>query len=407
MWRAEPGWTVRLGIVLALAGAGTAFVPAIPADEEPRQRVEILFRRALEAWVEGDDEAPGRYAGTQTEVVQSRYASSLGLANWIYEVPQNEVGEYRPRGITCVRDTEAHTTELIRRRSPEALVALLAFHLETFRYLAAAPPRPWLYLATPRAVDRILKELDDHLGDGEMADLRVVVAGRIYTLGTYELSRMALEDLDRALDHDKRHPAALYWKAVIHEKLGETRKVHSLLEDLLELRPDAADARLRHAVNRLRRGDAEEGEALLEALATDLAEAPEHGDLRALAFQEWARSVHYRGDLAGATEIARRGVRAVPGNERLQMQLAYYLRADDPGLTLDLARRLLSDLRGRPQHRLSPRAVYELPAPELAGAPFERVAKRVDASRPLLREALAELSDDDLARTSWVKCRGW
>lgn len=67
--------------------------------------------------------------------------------------------------------------------------------------------------------------------------------------------------------------------------------------------------------------------------------------------------------------------------------------------------------RSRPGRRAadrhSPRAVYELPDPELAGPPYARMAERVRASRQVLKEALAGLSDDDLARTSWVKCRGW
>jgi tetratricopeptide (TPR) repeat protein len=126
---------------------------------------------------------------------------------------------------------------------------------------------------------------------------------------------------DEVLEFAPGNEAALLGLAAFHEKVGNYDKARDYLEQLVRHNPDNTEGWLRYAMNLQRCG---EKKGAREWLAKARKE-PAPTWVRSLAYQELARMEMDDGALDRAELLLREGIDALPGEQRLYLQLALVL----------------------------------------------------------------------------------
>jgi len=181
----------------------------------------------------------------------------------------------------------------------------------------------------------------------------------------------------RALILEGTNIAALIGLSFLHEQYGEYSEAVRLLATLVEIDPESGAAQLRLGVNLVRQGRENAGADYLQEALSE--KNPRW--IRSVAYQELARVLTDRDDLSGARALLEEGVKSVPDDPNLLIQLAY-LSERNGSFSEDPALRLALRSSDDPEQLASPRFLYS----ELSGTTLDE-----------LRRGLEKQSDDHLS----------
>jgi len=356
-------------IVLPALPLGGPVDAALPGPQEGRSDffvLEDLYRELLADWA--SDPAAGVLGAAQL---------GIDLA-------------WRPR---CLDAVVENTARRLGRESREALLSVAHLHAELYlRHASELDLREagQTSLRLGRIVDRVVESTDEPEAAAPALDLLLHVAtSAIQDRYPQELAH-AREMLEHLLELEPGSPRALAWLAFLEEIEDRPARAVRRLEDLQEVAPEDPELPLRLALNLLRSGREERGEALLR----DLAESPEHRWIQVVALEELARLWVERGDREAAKELLEAGLKRAPHDQGLATLLASlqptWSEADA------VLRRFLAGWEGDPGP--GPRLRYEEgPVHHLVGF-SERLATALENTRAHLSRALTRLEHFDEMR---------
>ena len=339
----------RLAVVLAALALAPA---ASGAALFPRQRMEAEYRQAAALWAnEEEDAALAVLARLATQAQEGRPQATLERAK---RAVARALGNRHPAALMSLArmETRAYHQEVTAKRPTVALSA---------RRLAAD-------LAGQHAAR----------GGGRAAS-----AALLGTLGGHlhlAAQEAAAEELyERALALEPRQHASLLGLAALREKRGHYAEAVRLLGAVTPP-PGGREGRLRLAVNLLRIGRRDDGEAMLRALAAEGADW-----VRSVAAQELAKALVARGELAGARELVSAAALAVPCDPSLAVQATLLAERAGAASPLDLA-----SLAECAEASIAPRARYTRPPTAEVRALLEWLQTLEAGWRESLRQALGQ-----------------
>ncbi len=254
--------------------------------------------------------------------------------------------------LSLLEDGESRVIAHLAARDPEALVPILVLHLETHRnYL-----RDRLYSLLGHAGERVdaIARTYVELSSTELAG--EVAADALATLGadlqTARARPQALRMFSRALELDPRNRFARLSLAIGYEGSGRYEDAVLNLKELMIFDPSFEEGRLRLAVNLHRIGESSEATRYLR----DLLAPAITPWIRSLAYQELARIHLDQGRPGAAADLLRDGVRRMPDQPRLIIQLAYAL--DRAGAVAESSQIMLQAENADPRSGATPRSIY-------------------------------------------------
>jgi predicted Zn-dependent protease len=262
---------------------------------------------------------------------------------------------------------ELEAVRMLAQRDSHCLLPLVALHAETYRVHHGAGRFP---LAThSRRVATAIAELAAELlsAPQERALVAVALTGLADMVETRRASIEAQRLLERALSLDKTQEAARLLLAVSYERKGRYEDAREQLEMLAAANSAHYEARVRLAILLRRLGKPEEAEVLLRAV---IGERPPAWIL-SLAFQTLGQLLIRDARLGEAVDQLERAADRLPGDQAIQVLLAYAL-----------------DRSG--ERRQVKRTVAALPLGEAAGSPRYRYSDEPAAGLGLLRETLRQ-----------------
>ncbi len=216
-------------------------------------------------------------------------------------------------------DAEILVSRRLAAHDPSALLPVALLHEATYQRYRDRNDR--VLARYSREMVRSLAELYVEKGGSPTS-----VAASIFTslggsLQQAGMTASANSLFERALELQPRHPTALLSLAVYYEKIGLYHQAIPHLEHLLEAEPEHGQARLRLGMNLLRLGKMEAAYQALEACQA----ATKPAWVRSLAYQEQAAAALAAEKWEEAERILRAGLTALPGEQRLSLQLAMTL----------------------------------------------------------------------------------
>jgi len=347
---ADGGCRRSWGRILRHARSGGGF-------ERPEvARAELADRPAGQ--LEADYEALlGRLAAAGDIMLAARELAAL-------ETPmvEDDVTAMRP-----LFTAELKAAQKLAERDARCLLPLVALHAETYRVhhsegrfpLATHSRR--LAVAIAELAAELLKTSD------EKALVAVAFTGLADMVETGRSSIEAQRLLERALSLDQTLEAARLLLAVSYERKGRYEDAQRQLEELVAANSAHYEARVRLAILLRRVGDTAEAEPLLRGV---LAERPPAW-LLSLGYQTLAQVLIRDGRLAEAVTVLEDGRKRLPGDQVLQVLLAYAL--DRSG-----ERRAIQSI------------LADLPLGDAAVTPRYRYSDEPAAALGLLRETLRQ-----------------
>jgi len=216
---------------------------------------------------------------------------------------------------------------------------------------------------------RLVKDqLSTDFGECLLIDL----AGRLVRSGQPQSARDILETATKIAPDSE---LALLGLGALLERSGFPDLAKDELRTLYDAHPDQVEGKLRLAVNSARLG----AETSAENLFRDL-QAPSHPSwVRVLAFQELARLLTKKGRLEEAVVVLEQGIREIPRNQRLPIQLAH-----------------VHDLAGRPAEAAEIINRLELRAPRQTTSPRYRYSEWPNLDVHRVRSTLTEAREAGL-----------
>ena len=268
-------------------------------------------------------------------------------------------------------------------RHADALIPVAEMHFEVYqRYLRE---RKMLLALHSRMMVQELARL--YQSRGEPPQSLELAARVLTTLGGALQQAGATSSantlFDEVLDFSPGDEAALLGLSAYHEKMGNYEKARDYLEQLVETNPQNAEGWLRYGLNLRRCEKVDQARQWIDKARQE--SAPPW--IRSLAFQELARLETSSGNLERAEEVLRQGVEALPGEQRLYLQLAMVLdrtghRAESSELIQKVTELPSSGESPRYLYNRWPRSVIELGRKQLK----ETAAQR----RSVLARAMAD-----------------
>lgn len=356
-----------------------------------KHSVHKLSRRATVSLALGAFLSSSAWAIDQdeVEVLRERYSETLrvlateGIEPATRVLVDFETGialQQGASGLDRLREVELETARDLAIEGAQHLLPLIALHEQA--HLADSPGTLAADPYHTRAMIFLLTELySEQLrssGDREItSDLFVSLAG-YFQEGSQGPAIMSL--YRRALLFNPENEAALLGMATAREQLGRYRNALSLLQRLAETGSEAAEARLRLAVNLERLGEREEAARILAGLTEDA--APDW--VAVVAFHQLARIRLSQGRLESARDLLARGLTRYP---------------DDPGLALGLSwvEERLGSTSDLPFIVTEPLELHKAPAPSARYLYARPEYPYIETIRVRLRE-LAQQYLPDLAR---------
>jgi len=380
---------LRRAIALAALAAAATADPAAAApqppsspqqppagQEEPGARAEGGSRTVRAA-------ARAYHAALSRLAAGSRDEAAAAVAALDPRSASEAVDPKRPalRGVVAV-------IEAVATADPEALLPPLLLHVDLFRRYRAANEQTLsdhhtamvAYLARLYGTRAATPE-------ARAAAAEILTAVGLALLEPPRRRSSATEAFARALEFDPTAADALLGLAIDREWAHAYPDALAWLERLLAVRPEAAEGRLRLAVNLERTGQRRAAIARFTALAAD----PDAGWAAEIAYQELARIRIDQGDPAAAATLLREALERFPGSERLRIQLAYALdRAGDPAA----AREIVAELAGTPPDGsgATPRRRYSRTPDAAAALELTAVRRRASERLGALAAALDRLA---------------
>lgn len=285
-------------------GPPAAPVPPLAAGEKPKpDRVQSLYRQALEHWAAGQSEmACGELSRLETSVVS----------------------DAEPASAKRLLKAEEKVIDEVAGHDLEVLLPIARFHFEVYqRYLNENAKGRALVENHSRTMIHDLAMLYRRQSGSEGASL---VASHLLTTLAELLQRGSQHQAAAALytqaaELDPRNVVPAIRLAVTYEKYEQYQSAVGWLRKVVALDPKNDEARLRLAVNLGRLHKRAEAEKLLGQLAV------EEGDswVTSLAIQELARLDERDEALARAETVLRAGLARFPESIRMHVQLAAVL----------------------------------------------------------------------------------
>ena len=363
---AEEGCYRSWGRVLRLARAGVAAPPPAEPVEPPEGK---------RAW--------RRLAAEYQELLSGLAVAGdlAGSAGRLAELEAPAVGD-EPDRTRQLAAAELEPVRQVAEHDARCLLPLIALHAETYRqhhqagrFLLATHSRRMAAAIAELAAERLEAKSERRLLSVGLANLADMVEARRASIEAQRL-------LERALELDDEHEAARLLLAVSYERKGRYDDARRQWELLVAANSAHHEARVRLAVLLRRMGETEQSERLLRAV---LAERPP-GWLLSLAYQTLAQLLIREARLGEALEAIDEGLGRRPGDQALQVLLAYArdrsgerlaVRETLSGLSLDSA-------------GISPRYRYSDEPAEALGLLRETLRQSVTVRLPVLAQALAE-----------------
>lgn len=236
--------------------------PTARAAGEDSAIVEDAYRAAVAAWAAGSFDEGNR----DLEDLEARFDDQ--------------------RDQPCVDWAESHTVEELSAADPEALLPVLAVHVNLWRLHTRSHGFRLAFMTRER-LERWLDLYAGRAGPGagaRAADLLVFWAKSMLASG---FPQDTGEVLDLALSYVPELPEALYLRVLVAERSWDYEQALPFLEKLMALDPSDPHARLRYGVNLGRCGRIADAARELAAVARSGGEPWE----RILAYEELAREL--------------------------------------------------------------------------------------------------------------------
>jgi tetratricopeptide (TPR) repeat protein len=198
--------------------------------------------------------------------------------------------------------------------APQSLLPLAILHTSLYRD-SQQDHRP---LVTTHAREMVFSLASMVADRRDAARVLLALAAQLVRSAPPGLSERAFRQV---LTFEEDNEAALLNLAVDAERHGRYPETVSLCERLLRAHPDNAEARLRLAVNLRRLGKPRDADKLLAGLIQGPAATTETWVL-ALAYHETGRALVAAGQLDAAESLLRAGLKRLPGDEKLLIELA-------------------------------------------------------------------------------------
>jgi tetratricopeptide (TPR) repeat protein len=314
-----PAWS-SLVVVLAGGGEGKVWAELLhggrsptrsaaagrpePARPAPRRLdarpVRAAYRGALELLASGDEPAARRAVA----------ALEAGLL----------AGPKAAASSAEVAEIEIAQAQELAAAAPQSLLPVAVLHEALYR--EALDRRDAPLAAHAREVVFALAGLFAHhggdAGPRTAARLLLSLAARLVQSAPLGLAERTFSQV---LTFDADNETAHLYLAVIAEREGRYPEAVVQLEKLLRSHPDNAEARVHLAVNLRRLGKPHDADRLLAGLLQGPSATAEPWVL-ALAYHETARALLAAGRLDDAERTLRDGLKRLPGDEKLLLQLA-------------------------------------------------------------------------------------
>jgi tetratricopeptide (TPR) repeat protein len=217
-----------------------------------------------------------------------------------------------------VAEIELGVAEKLAAAAPRSLLPLAILHASLYRD-SQGEHRPLVTTHSREMVFALAAKIDDRR---DAARLLLGLAAQLVRSAPPGLSERAFRQV---LTFEEDNETALLNLAVDAERHGRYPETAALLERLLrahpENDPENAEARLRLAINLRRLGKPRDADKLLAGLIQGPAATVETWVL-ALAYQETGRALVAAGQLDAAESALRAGLKRLPGDEKLLIELA-------------------------------------------------------------------------------------
>ena len=275
-----------------------------PAEPTPEERDERMMRAAylesLYSWSRGRAvEARGMLAALEHPM-----GTSASTKNW--------------RRLIMVERIAALE---MGRNQPDSLMAIALLHRDMYDWYVARSEfqlarHSWQMASMIARIAPEFEGLDSSLDFSEC--LLLDLANRMVWSGERDAAQQLLE---AASDIAPKSAPVLLGLGALYERSGNTGAAVTEFEALYSAHPEVHEGRLRLAVNRAHLGSTAAAEELLRNLL------PETSPMwiRILAFQELGGLLIAEGRIGEAVALLDEGVARIPGNQRLQILLAYAL----------------------------------------------------------------------------------
>lgn len=313
----EPGSVASLPVVvvageqgsagwpLAAVAAGRATPPVPtpaavgPAAAEPPGELRVAYLEALAHFTAAD--------GAAAEAA-------------VAEIERAVLRDGRPEGQRRLLEAELGVARELFQRDGDALLALLRLHTRlaaTYGAERAAQPQAHAWMLADELA-ALTTRPGNEARRARAADAMACLSGSSQRVGAFT----AAESQQRvALLLDADNGAALEGLAASLERRGQYREAEDVLVHLVARRPESAEARLRLALARQRRGEGSDVESLLRSCTGP--GAPDW--VQAVAWQELVQRHAGAGEWEAAAGLLRAATAAFPHDRELATLHAFVL----------------------------------------------------------------------------------
>lgn len=385
----KPAVTAGIGVAVLPAQVGEdlptwaqLLSPAEPvASDRPSEEVTVAARNrrvGLKRWWQA-------YRSALLETDESE--DPRDSIRELIELETSQLSSGRDRRSSQIREEQLAAVLELARANPESLVPLIRFHER--QYQKHHRDRHFQLATHSRQLSVRLAEAYLALSDTEssrriVAANLVSMAGYLQEVGSGPSARRAFE---KALEYEPDNEAALLGLgALLEGNEGDYAGAERAFRKLAEIRPRNSEAKLRLAVNLRRLGRPGDAEGLMR----ELLKPPAVSWVRTVAYEELADLLVDTKRAPEAVEVLREGLRELPNQQRLHIQLAAtYDQLGRPAA----ARKALKNLDpGVGRNRDSPRFIYWR-RPTWAIAASRRFLDENAANRlPVLADSLTVVS---------------
>jgi tetratricopeptide (TPR) repeat protein len=290
--------------------------PGIPIDETGKV---VTLPKTILGVRPSEEEAPPHLKAAYREAV-TRFAAdgSAQSLRALVEFERAALAGGSSADLGRLASAERSVARSAAKGSQQALLGLCLIHLDLYREHS----RDQSYLAIGHS-RRIVEELAEMLPSGAKdtdgkrltADVLTVFAASLQAVGSYASAERLFV---RAAALDEDNVAALMGRADVLERVGDAKHTIEILDQVLALHPDHAEAELRLGVNLRRTG--RDGAAREHLTACTAAGRPQW--IRAVAWQELASMLLADGHVKEAVRMLREATTAIPDDPQLQVLLA-------------------------------------------------------------------------------------
>ncbi|HUK13790.1 MAG TPA: tetratricopeptide repeat protein [Thermoanaerobaculaceae bacterium] len=290
--------------------------PSVPVDAAGRL-TDLPKRDA--AVTTAEEEVPAHLKSAYREAV-GRFAAdpSPESLRALVQFERAALGTGTSGELSHLAAVERSLAHDVGKRSPQALLGLCQIHLDLYREHS----RDQALLAighSRRIVEEMAEVLAADAKDMERkrdaADVLTVFAASLQAVGSYGSAERLYA---RAATLDAGDVAALMGRAGILERAGDAKHAVEILDKVLAIKPDHAEAELRRGVNLFRSNrDAAARKALTTCTTAD-----RPAWVRAVAWQELAANLLAADEVDQAVRVLHEATAALPADPNLQVLLA-------------------------------------------------------------------------------------